>query len=521
MTETRGEQRAEIQKGIYNILKKLRNGLDSWDMKQYILNTLFYRYLSEDITRFVDEWESSEGNTDFSYADLDDETAEEIRDIMIETKGYFLLPSQLFENVVKKARTNKDLNTDLLKIFRKIEDSTKGTHSERAFEHLFSEFDTTSRRLGGTVDERNKKLVEILEIIDSIDLGDIRANKIDAFGDAYEFLASMYSANAGKSGGEFFTPQEVSKLLTLLALGDRKTVNRVYDPAAGSAGLLLQAGKILGNENVLEGYYGQEYEFVNYNLARMNMFLHGIHPEKFFIEQGDTLTDPRHWDDQPFDLIVSNPPYSIDWDGDKNPVLINDPRFAAPGVLAPKTKADYAFVLHMLNWLDEKGTAAIVVFPGILYRGGAEGKIRKFLIEHNFVDAVIKMPPNLFYGTGIGTAILILKKNKGNNNDILFINAEEQFIKEGKDNRLTEENIQNILKWAKERKDIEYIVRSVPLSEIQEKAFDLDVGQYIEKEDKTVYRTIPEVQADIEEKVQQVSELRAKFNAILAELGVL
>ena len=439
----REQQRSELYKGIWQIANDLRGAVDGWDFKNYVLGMLFYRYISENMTGYINKGEHDAGNTDFDYAEMSDEDAKEAREGLIEEKGFFILPSELFCNVRKNANNNENLNETLDKVFRDIEEFSIGTESERDMKGLFDDIDVNSNKLGGSVSERNKRLVSLLNGIGSMNLGSYEDNSIDAFGDAYEYLMGMYAANAGKSGGEYFTPQEVSRLLTLIGLNGRKQVNKVYDPACGSGSLLLQSAKILGNDNVRLGYYGQEKNVTTYNLCRINMFLHNIGYEKFDIAQGDTLTDPKHWDDEPFDLIVSNPPYSTKWVGDSDSVLANDERFNVAGALAPKSKADLAFVMHSLSWLSNEGTAAIVCFPGIMYRGGKEKTIRKYLVERNFVDAVIQMPSNLFYGTSIQTCLLILRKAKENDKTV-FIDASAEFVSATNSNKLSEENIQTI-----------------------------------------------------------------------------
>lgn len=397
MDNKKEQERAELHKTIWSIADDLRGSVDGWDFKAYILGTLFYRYISENMARYINQGEWDAGDTDFSYADLSDEDAEEIRDAMIDEKGFFILPSELFVNVKKNAHNNKELNITLNNVFNNIENSAKGTASEKDFSGLFDDFDVTSNKLGATVEEKNKTLVKLLEGVDRMNLGDYQDNTIDAFGDAYEFLMGMYASNAGKSGGEYYTPQEVSELLTRLTLVGKTSVNKVYDPTCGSGSLLLKFAKILGKDNVKNGFYGQEKNITTYNLCRINMFLHDIDYDKFDIALGDTLTSPKHWDDEPFEAIVSNPPYSIKWEGSKDATLINDPRFAPAGVLAPDSKADLAFIMHSLSWLAENGTAAIVCFPGIMYRGGKEQKIRKYLVDNNFVDCIIQLPDNLFF----------------------------------------------------------------------------------------------------------------------------
>ena len=514
---TRDQQRAELHKTIWGIADEVRGAVDAWDFKQYVLITLFYRYISEDLERWVNDWERREGNPDADYAAMDDDDAYEAEEAIVNARGYFIAPSCLFRNLLTRAEADADLNETIETVFRAIESSTVGHESEKDFKGLFADFDPNSTRLGGTVADRNRRMVAILRGVDKMALGDIGDNKIDLFGDAYEYLMTMYAAGAGKSGGEFFTPQEVSRLLTLLGTEGKDSINKVYDPCCGSAGLLLQSAKILGDERVRMGYFGQEINPTTYNLARINMFLHGIEYGKFDIALGDTLLDPQHWDDEPFDLIVSNMPYSIKWSGPDSPTTINDPRFAPAGVLAPRSKADWAFVMHMLAWLSDEGSCAVVVFPGILYRGGAEGKIRKYAVDHNFVDAVIQLPPNLFFGTTIQTCVMVLRKNKPDT-DILFVNAERDFGHEGNKNKLREEDIQRIVSRHEARENVDYAVRRVSYEEVVENDYVLSVGTYVEEEDTSERLTLPEVRERIAACVAHENELRAKIDAILDEV---
>ena len=430
----REQERAELHRTIWQIANDLRGSVDGWDFKNYVLGVLFYRFISENITAFINAEEHRAGNADFDYAECSDEQAEFGREVTVQERGFYILPSQLFGNVRKRAAADPNLNETLNNIFHAIENSAKGAASEDDMKGLFADIDVNSNKLGATVQKRNETLVKILDKIGDMKLGNLADNQIDTFGDAYEFLMTMYASNAGKSGGEFFTPQEVSELLARITLVGKKQVNKVYDPACGSGSLLLKFAKVLGKENVRQGFYGQEINITTYNLCRINMFLHDINYEKFDIALGDTLLAPKHWDDEPFECIVSNPPYSIKWVGDENPLLINDPRFSPAGILAPKSKADLAFTMHMLSWLATNGTAAIVEFPGVLYRGGAEQKIRKYLIDNNYIDTVIQLPANLFFGVGIATCIIVLKKSK-KDNATLFIDASGEFIHEGNKNK--------------------------------------------------------------------------------------
>lgn len=513
----REQQRSELYKGIWQIANDLRGAVDGWDFKNYVLGMLFYRYISENMTGYINKGEHDAGNTDFDYTEMSDEDAKEAREGLIEEKGFFILPSELFCNVRKNANNNENLNETLDKVFRDIEESSIGTESERDMKGLFDDIDVNSNKLGGSVSERNKRLVSLLNGIGSMNLGSYEDNSIDAFGDAYEYLMGMYAANAGKSGGEYFTPQEVSRLLTLIGLNGRKQVNKVYDPACGSGSLLLQSAKILGNDNVRLGYYGQEKNVTTYNLCRINMFLHNIGYEKFDIAQGDTLTDPKHWDDEPFDLIVSNPPYSTKWVGDSDSVLANDERFNVAGALAPKSKADLAFVMHSLSWLSNEGTAAIVCFPGIMYRGGKEKTIRKYLVKRNFVDAVIQMPSNLFYGTSIQTCLLILRKAKENDKTV-FIDASAEFVSATNSNKLSEENIQTIYKWYMDKKEVDHKVKLASIDDIAKEDYNLSISTYVEPEDTREKIDIAKLNADIKEIVKREEKLRAFIDEIIAEI---
>ena len=511
------QEREELHKAIWNIANDLRGSVDGWDFKQYVLGIMFYRYISENIANYIDTGEHAAGNVDFHYAGLSDEAAEEARADMVETKGFFILPSQLFVNVRKRAGKDKNLNETLEKIFNAIESSAQGTDSEDDFKGLFDDIDVNSNKLGATVAKRNEKLVKLLDGIGDMKLGDYKDNTIDAFGDAYEFLMGMYASNAGKSGGEYFTPQEVSELLTRLTVVGKTQVNKVYDPACGSGSLLLKFAKILGKENVRQGFYGQEINLTTYNLCRINMFLHDIDFDKFNIACEDTLISPQHWDDEPFEAIVSNPPYSTKWAGDDNPLLINDTRFSPAGVLAPKSKADLAFVMHSLSWLSTNGTAAIVCFPGIFYRGGAEQKIRKYLVDNNFIDCIIQLPDNLFFGTSIATCIMVLKKSK-NENATLFIDATAECEKVTNNNKLRDKNIENILKMFTDRADIAHKARLVQNSKIAENDYNLSVSTYIEKEDTRQAIDIKALNKEIAEIVAREQVLREEIDKIIKEI---
>ena len=511
------QEREELHRAIWAIADDLRGSVDGWDFKSYVLGIMFYRYISENLTNYINADEIAAGNADFDYAKLSDEEAEQARDDLVQTKGFFILPSELFVNVRARAPQDDNLNMTMEAVFRHIEDSAKGTESEDDFAGLFDDIDVNSNKLGATVPKRNAMLVKLLDGIGAMKLGEYKENTIDAFGDAYEYLMSMYASNAGKSGGEFFTPQEVSELLTRLAVVGKTEVNKVYDPACGSGSLLLKATKILGPEGVRIGYYGQEINITTYNLCRINMFLHDVGYDKFDIACDDTLTNPLHWDDEPFELIVSNPPYSIKWAGDENALLIDDPRFSPAGVLAPKSKADLAFVMHSLSWFANNGMASIVCFPGIMYRGGAEQKIRKYLIDNNFVDCVIQLPGNLFFGTSIATCIMVLKKNKPDNST-LFIDASKECIKVTNNNKLTAENISHIVDYFTAREDVPHICHRAAYEEIKEQEYNLSVSTYVEPEDTREVIDIVKLNAEIEEIVARENVLRAEIQKIIGEI---
>lgn len=520
MVNNRKEQeRTELHRTIWNIANDLRGSVDGWDFKQYVLGMLFYRYISENLTDYINRGEHEAGNQDFDYTKLKDNEAEEARMDLVHTKGFFILPTELFENVRKKAAGDENLNETIEKVFRNIESSAHGAPSEDDFKGLFDDIDVNSNKLGGTVAKRNEKLVKLMNGVGEMKLGDYQDNTIDAFGDAYEFLMGMYASNAGKSGGEYYTPQEVSELLTRIALVEKTEVNKVYDPACGSGSLLLNFAKILGKENVRQGFYGQEINITTYNLCRINMFLHDIDYDKFDIGHGDTLTDPMHWDDEPFEAIVSNPPYSIKWEGDANPLMINDSRFSPAGVLAPKSKADLAFVMHSLSWLATNGTAAIVCFPGVMYRGGAEQKIRKYLIDNNYIDCVIQLPDNLFFGTTIATCIMVLKKSKTENNT-LFINASKECVKVTNSNKLTQKNIDAIIDAYTKRADHDHFAVKVANCDIAAQDYNLSVSTYVEQKNTREVIDIAVLNAEIEEIVAREQVLRDEIAKIITEIEV-
>ena len=516
MNNKREQEREELHKTIWKIANELRGSVDGWDFKQYVLGLLFYRFISENIEHYVNDNQRKAGISNFEYRNISDEQALMGKQQILEEKGLFILPSELFCNVRINAAKNENLNVVISNIFNNIEASARGTASENDVKGLFDDF-TIDNKLGNTVDERNEKLVKLLNAIGDLKLGDYYDNNIDLFGDAYEFLMTMYASSAGKSGGEFFTPQEVGELLARIVIQDKTSVNKVYDPACGSGGLLLKFAKILGKENVREGFFGQEINLTTYNLARINMFLHNINYNNFHIARGDTLIHPEHWDDEPFDAIVSNPPYSIKWAGKANPILINDERFSPAGVLAPSSKADLAFTMHMLSWLSPKGAAAIVEFPGVLYRGGAEQKIRQYMIDNNFVDAVIQLPSDLFFGTSIATCILVLKKNKTDNN-VLFVDASEEFVRNTNKNKLSDENINNIVNLLKDRVSVENKAYLATYDEIKENDYNISVNSYLKTKTGEIEIDIKEINKKLSEIVPRQQQIRNELEEIIREL---
>ena len=513
MTST--AQRAQLQSQIWKIANDVRGSVDGWDFKHFVLGSLFYRFISENFTNYIEA-----GDDSINYASLSDKViTPEIKEDAVKTKGYFIYPSQLFVNVVREAHTNPNLNTDLAAIFTAIESSANGFPSEEDIKGLFADFDTTSSRLGSTVESKNSRLAKVLKGVAGLKFGSFEDNKIDLFGDAYEFLISNYAANAGKSGGEFFTPQNVSKLIAQLAMHNQDTVNKIYDPAAGSGSLLLQAKKHFDSHIIQEGFYGQEINYTTYNLARMNMFLHNINYDKFHLVHGDTLVDPELGDEKPFDAIVSNPPYSVKWIGNDDPTMINDDRFAPAGVLAPKSKADFAFVLHALSYLSSKGRAALVCFPGIFYRGGAEQKIRKYLVDNNFVETVISLAPNLFFGTSIAVNILVLSKNKTDTKtQFIDVSGEDFFKKETNNNVLLDKHIDKIIEMFDSKEEVDHVATTIDNKKIADNDYNLSVSSYVEPKDTREKIDIKVLNKEVAQTVKKIDALRAEIDNIVNEI---
>lgn len=513
----------ELFKTIYQIATDLvhTGNVSEWDFKSYVIGTMFYRYISENFTNYINKNEHETGNTSFDYTKLQDSEAEGIREDLIQEKGFFILPSELFSNVKERARRDENLNETLERVFKHIEESASSGDAEKDFAGLFDQYDVNNKAIGETVAKRNDVLCQLLEGVDKMPLYTGNKSNPDLFGDAYEYLMGMYAANAGKKGGQYFTPSDVSELLTRLGTIGKTKINKVYDPACGSGSLLLKAEKVLGKDNIEGGFYGQEIDLTTYNLCRINMFLHDIDFDKFDIKREDTLISPQHLDDKPFDLIVSNPPFSVPWIGSDNPLLINDDRYSPAGVLAPKSKGDMAFILHSLYCLSNDGTAAIVCFPGIMYRSGAEAKIRKYLIDNNFIDSIIQLPSNLFLNVTISVDIMLLKKNK-KDTSVLFVDASNEFVKVTKNNRLSDSNIKRIVDSVTDRKDEQYFSRLVSNDEIgnEKNNYNLSVSTYVEQKDTKERVDIYKLNQELEEIVLKEQELRDQIDQIIKELEV-
>ena len=511
-------ERYELHRTIWAIANELRGKVDGWDFKAYVLGTIFYRYISENLTNYINKMQKEAGVEGFDYAKFDDEVAMEVKEQMVAEKGFFILPSQLFCNVAAKAANDANLNETLANTFRAIEESACNSDAEEKMKGLFSDFIVDNSKLGITVADRNKVFNAVISKVKDMKLSqNLEDNDNDTFGDTYEFLMGMYAANAGKSGGEYFTPQQVSEVLVRIATHNNDKIDSVYDPACGSGSLLMKFQKIIGRQNPNLKYYGQEINPTTYNLCRINMFLHNVNYNNFDIQLGDTLLNPMH-SGMEFDAIVSNPPYSLKWIGKDSPILINDERYAPAGVLAPKSAADLAFTMHMLYHLKESGICAIVEFPGVLYRGGAEKQIREYLIKGNFVDTVIQLPPNLFFGVGIATCIIVLSKGKKPDGNVLFIDASNEFVKNGNKNLLEQQNIDTIVNAFIDRKDEQYFTKLVSNEDILANDCNLSVSSYVEQEDTREKIDIKAVNKDIIKVVNDVNRLREKVNGFIKEM---
>ena len=512
---TSNQQRHKMHRQLWQVANQYRSSVDGWDFKQFVLGMLFYRFISENVARYIEASDRS-----INYATWSDEViTAKIKDDAIQTKGYFIYPSQLFINVAKNANTNRRLCNDLDKIFSEIEASANGYPSEGHVKDLFADFSTSSYRLGNSVAEKNARLAKVLEGVSAIDFGDSVGDRIGMFGDAAELLLSSYAATSFTFGSEAFTPLYVSKLIVQLAMHKQTSINRIYDPACGTGSLLLQAKENFDARLVEDGFWGQEVNRPTHILARMNMFLHDVSYNKFEIALGNTLTSPQFGDDKPFDAIVCNPPYSMRWVGEDDPTLINDDRFSAAGVLPPSSQADYAFILHALNYLSAKGRATIVCFPGIFFRGGAEKEIRKYLVDNNYVETIILLAPNLFYHTAYSANILVLAKHKPDTS-IQFIDARgpEFFTKEINNNVMLDEHIQKVIDIFNSKVNISHVAASVPHEQIKKNDYDLTLGYYLEPRDPRDSIDIVALNAEIKSATSKIDRLRTGVDAITVEI---
>ena len=484
MTE---DQKQKLERELWNIANDLRGKMDADEFKDYILGFIFYKYLSERQLAQANELLATEDIKDYSQI-TDEEDLAAIRDESLETLGYFLSPNELFPAVVTKGKAAAEeketyIIDDLKTIFDNFTASSKETDSDDDFKDLFEDLDLTSSKLGNANKDCNELIVKIMSRLARIDFGPDEADS-DILGDAYEYLIGKFASGAGKKAGEFYTPQQVSKILARIVTLDRERIKNAYDPTCGSGSLLLRIEKEArlktpDGDNVLLELYGQELNRTTYNLARMNMIMHGVHFSRFDIKQEDTLEKPKH-EDMQFEAVVANPPFSANWKGKNNPSFENDDRFSRYGALAPAGKADFAFVQHMIHHLAENGAMAVVLPHGVLFRGAAEGKIRKYLIEElNYLDAVIGLPANLFYGTGIPTCILIMKKCRKQDDTILFIDASQHFDKVGNQNTLTDDHVVRIVDTYQHREANDKYSYVATLEEIKENDWNLNIPRYV------------------------------------------
>lgn len=511
------DQKKELQKQLWNIANELRGKMNADEFRDYILGFIFYKYLSEKMEKYADKLLKSD---DIKYAEINDDSdkLEEyvvaIKEQAVDNLGYFLRPDELFHHVALQGSTDSDdLIETLEKILTSIEHSTMGSDSEEDFEKLFSELDLNASKLGKTVVERGKLISKVLLHLDKIDFR-LEDSKVDILGDAYEYLISRFAAGAGKKAGEYYTPQEVSEILARIVTAGKKKLKSVYDPACGSGSLLLRIGRHVG----VGQYFGQELNNTTYNLARMNMILHDVRFDRFNIKQEDTLEHPQHAEFR-FEAVVANPPFSAKWSA--NPLHLQDDRFSQYGKLAPASKADYAFIQHMVYQLDDNGTMAVVMPHGVLFRGAAEGHIREFLIkEKNYLDTVIGLPANLFFGTSIPACILVFKKCRENPDNVLFIDASKHFEKGKNQNRLREEDIKKIIETYESRKAEDKYSYVAKLSEIKENDYNLNIPRYVDTFEEEEPIDLDEVVAEIKKIDAQERELSKKIKEYTDELGI-
>lgn len=504
----------QLEQKLWAIADILRGSMDANEYKNYILGFIFYKYLSEKIVTFLNK-ELEQDELTFKQAyETDDEYKEILEEESVESLGYFLEPKYLFETIVEKAKINEFILEDLERALKKIGDSAAGSESEDDFENLFEDVDLKSSKLGKTPDEKNKKISEVILKLSEIDFK-LEDTERDILGDAYEYLIGQFASSAGKKAGEFYTPQEVSKILAKIVVTTGKTkIKKAYDPTCGSGSLLLRISK----EAKVADFYGQELNQTTYNLARMNMILHDIPFDDFDIKRGDSLEHPQHIDMQ-FDAIVANPPFSAKWSSDKK--FNEDPRFSEYGKLAPKSKADYAFVQHMIYHLSEDGCMAVVLPHGALFRGAAEEKIRTHLIKNkNYIDAIIGLPANIFYGTSIPTLIMVLKKCRNNEDDILFIDASQEYEKIKNQNKLRPEDIEKIVTTYKNREEIEKYSHKATIEEIEENDYNLNIPRYVDTFEEEEPIDLDEVVREIRKIDEEMKEVDAKIIKYCKELGI-
>lgn len=503
----------QLEQKLWAIADILRGSMDANEYKNYILGFIFYKYLSEKIVTFLNK-ELEQDELTFKQAyETDDEYKEILEEESVESLGYFLEPKYLFETIVEKAKINEFILEDLERALKKIGDSAAGSESEDDFENLFEDVDLKSSKLGKTPDEKNKKISEVILKLSEIDFK-LEDTERDILGDAYEYLIGQFASSAGKKAGEFYTPQEVSKILAKIVTTGKTKIKKAYDPTCGSGSLLLRISK----EAKVADFYGQELNQTTYNLARMNMILHDIPFDDFDIKRGDSLEHPQHIDMQ-FDAIVANPPFSAKWSSDKK--FNEDPRFSEYGKLAPKSKADYAFVQHMIYHLSEDGCMAVVLPHGALFRGAAEEKIRTHLIKNkNYIDAIIGLPANIFYGTSIPTLIMVLKKCRNNEDDILFIDASQEYEKIKNQNKLRPEDIEKIVTTYKNREEIEKYSHKATIEEIEENDYNLNIPRYVDTFEEEEPIDLDEVVREIRKIDEEMKEVDAKIIKYCKELGI-
>ena len=513
--EKQQTQQAELQKNLWNIANTLRGNMDANEFKYYILGLIFYRYLSENLVNYVEGTLLKDDKISYKEAWSKDEYRYKLKNYLIEDSniGYYIEAEYLWSELIQKIKTGKFDISMLSKAINSIADSTLGNEAEDDFENLFEDMDLTNSKLGRGEAERTKLISTIMLKIDDIDFHHEDA-EIDVLGDAYEYLISNFAASAGKKAGEFYTPQQVSRILAKLVTINKDKLQSVYDPTCGSGSLLLRVGK----ETKVSKYYGQESNPTTYNLARMNMLLHGISFKHFDIKNADTLENPKHRD-MKFDAIVANPPYSAKWSAD--PKFLEDERFSAYGKLAPKSKADFAFIQHMIYQLSDNGTIAVVLPHGVLFRGASEGTIREYLIkEKNYLDAVIGLPANIFYGTSIPTCILVFKKCRENEDNILFIDASKEFETGKNQNRLRDEDVDKIIDTYKNRVEVEKYCHIAPMSEVEENEYNLNIPRYVDTFEEEEEIDIKAVQQDLKDIDKEIAEVTKELNAYLKELGL-